>query len=145
MALIFSDPNSAGPFSSFQVKETKVKVFKLTSAHFTVTTATNTKVGVLPADAAIVRISYWNKTKLAGNSIDGATMSVGSASAGTQFVNAFDVFTTVATFAPISPVTGIMQAHALPNTTEIPIWVDGLSTTGTPTSGEIYLMVEYVR
>ena len=145
MALIFSDPNSAGPFSTFQVKEAKMKVFKLTYAHFTVTSATNTKVGVLPADASIVRISYWNKTKLAGNSIDGATLSVGSASAGTQFVNAFDVFTTVSTQAILSPVTGIMQPYAIPNTTEIPIWVDGLATTGTPTSGEIYLMVEYVR
>ena len=145
MSLIFSDPNSAGPFASFQVKDVVTKVFKLTNAHFTVTTSTKTKVGVLPANASILRFTYWNKTKLAGASISAAALSVGYTSGGTEFVSAFDVFTTVGTQAILSPVTGIMQPYAIPDTTEIPIWVDGLSTTGTPTSGEIYLMVEYVR
>ncbi len=145
MALIFTNPNSAGPFSTFQVKEIYTKVFKLTSANFTVTTSTKTKVGVLPADASIVRLSYWNKTKLAGGSISAAAMSVGTTSGGTEYVSAFDVFTTVGTQAILSPVTGILQPYAVPLGQEIPIWVDGLSTTGTPTSGEIYLIVEYVR
>lgn len=145
MALIFSDPNTSGPFSTFQNKEKQVKVFKLTSANFTVTTSTKTKVGVLPADASIVRLSYWNKTKLAGNSISAATMSVGNTSGGTEYVNAFDVFTTVGTQATLSPVTGIMQPYSVPLGGEIPIWVDGLATTGSPSSGEIYLIVEYVR
>lgn len=145
MALIFTNPNSAGPFSTFQDKDVHVKVFKLTSANFTVTTSTKTKVGVLPADSSILSFKYWNKTKLAGGSISAAAMSVGSTSGGTEFVSAFDVFTTVGTQAILSPVTGILQPYAVPLGQEIPIWVDGLSTTGTPTSGEIYLIVEYVR
>ena len=145
MALIFFYFISAGPFSTFQDKDLHVKVFKLTDAHFTVTTSTKTKVGALPADASITKLSYWNKTKLAGGSISAAALSVGTTSGGTEFVSAFDVFTTVGTQAILSPVTGIMQPYAVPLGQEIPIWVDGLSTTGTPTSGEIYLMVEYVR
>lgn len=145
MALIFTDPNSAGPFSTFQDKDLHVKVFKLTNAHFTVTTSTKTLVGMLPADASILRFTYWNKTKLAGGSISAAALSVGTTSGGTEFVSAFDVFTTVGTEATLSPVTAIMQPYAIPLGQEIPIWVAGLSTTGTPTSGEIYLMVEFVR
>lgn len=144
MSLIFTDPNSAGPFSTFQVKECLTKVFKLTFANFATGTV-NTKVGVLPADASIVRLSYWNQTKLAGNSISAATMGVGTTSGGTEFVSAFNVFTTVGTQAILSPVTGILQPYNVPLGQEIPIYVKGDSTTGTPTSGEIYLIVEYVR
>lgn len=144
MALIFSDPNTAGPFISFQIKDVVTKVFKLTSANFS-TSGVNTLVGVLPADASILRISYWNKTKLAGNSISAATLSLGATSGGTDYVNAFNVFTTVSTYGVLSPVTGILQPYGVPNTTDIQLWVNGTSTTGTPTSGEIYLIVEYVR
>lgn len=144
MALIFSDPNSAGPFGSFQVKQQHVKVAKLTSANFS-TGTTNALIMVLPADASITKVTYWNATKLAGNSISAATLSLGSASAGTQFVNAFNVFTTVGTMAALSPITGIMQAYSLPPGQDIQIWASGVATTGTPTSGEIYVMVEYVR
>ncbi len=145
MSLVFTDPNSAGPFSSFGVKQVVTKVFKLTNAHFTVTTSTKTKVGVLPPDASILSFSYWNKTKLAGAGITAAVLSVGTTSGGTEFISAYDVFTTVSTMAVISPVTGIMQPLSAPAGAEIPVWVDGLATTGTPTSGEIYLVVQYVR
>lgn len=145
MALIFTDPNAAGPFPTFQIKDEQLKVFKLTFANFTVTTATNTKVGVLPADASIISMSYWNKTKLAGGSISAAVMSVGATSAGTEYVNAFDVFTTVGTMSTLSPIAGIMQPYSIPLGNDLPIWVSGLATTGSPTSGEIYLVVRYVR
>ena len=144
MGFIYTDPGTAAPFITFQIKDVVTKAFKLTSAHFS-TGGTNTLVGVLPSDATILRISYWNKTKLAGNSISAATLSLGSASAGTQFVNAYNVFTTVSTYAALSPVTGIFQEHDNVNRTDIQLWVNGTSTTGTPTSGEIYLLVEYVR
>lgn len=144
MALIFTDPNSAGPFATFQVKDVVVKVVKLTFANFS-TSGVNTKVCVLPADASILKFTYWNKTKLAGNSISAATISVGSTSGGTEFINGFDVFTTVGTQAILSPVTGILQPYNIPATTEIPIYINGTSTTGTPTSGEIYVEIQYVR
>jgi hypothetical protein len=90
-------------------------------------------------------MSYWNKTKMAGNSISAATLSVGSATSGTQYVNAFDVFTTVGTKAGLSPIAGIMQPYNIPYTADLDIWVTGTATTGNPTSGEIYLEVQYVR
>ncbi len=139
------DPSPTGPTPLSNIKEVQVKVVKLTSANFTVTSATNTLVAVLPADATILGFTYWNKTKLAGASISAATMSIGTASAGTQFVSAFDVFTTVGTQARLSPVTGIMQNYAVPLSGDIQVWVSGLATTGTPTSGEIYVTIEYVR
>lgn len=139
------DPNPGGPSATSNDKDVHVKVVKLTSANFTVTTATNTLVAVLPADATILSFEYWNKTKLAGNSIDGASLSLGTASGGTQFVSAYDVFTTAGTQAILSPVTGIMQNYAIPYSTDIQIWAKGLSTTGSPTSGEIYVTITYVR
>ena len=139
------DPNPTGPTPLSNIKDVVTKVVKLTSANFTVTTATNTLVARLPADATILSMSYWNKTKLAGGSISAAAMSVGSTSGGTEFVSAFDVFTTVGTMAFLSPITGIMQNYSLPLGGDIPIWVKGLATTGSPTSGEIYLVIEYVR
>lgn len=139
------DPSPTGPTSNSNIKDVVTKVVKLTSANFTVTTATNTLVAVLPADATILGFKYWNKTKLAGGSISAAALSLGTASGGTEFVSAFDVFTTVGTQALLSPVTGIMQNYALPLGGDIQVWAKGLATTGTPTSGEIYVTIEYVR
>lgn len=144
MAIVFTDPNSAGPFTTFQVKDVVTKVFKLTYSNFA-TGNVDTLIGRLPAGASILSFEYWNKTKLAGNSISAATLSVGSTSGGTEFVSAFDVFTTVGTQDRLSPVTGILQPQAYPLGTDIPLYVRGTSTTGTPTSGEIYLTVLYVR
>jgi hypothetical protein len=128
-----------------QVKQVHTKVCKLTYANFTVTTATNALIATLPADATILGFTYWNKTKLAGASISAAALSLGSTSGGTEFVSAFDVFTTVGTQAILSPVLAIMQPYAVPQGSDIKIYAKGLSTTGTPTSGEIYITIEYVR
>lgn len=139
------DPSPIGPTPISNVKDVQTKVVKLTSANFTVTTSTKTLVAVLPADATILSFKYWNKTKLAGGSISAATLSLGTTSGGTEFVNAFDVFTTVGTQATLSPVTGIMQNYNVPLGTDIPVYATGLATTGSPTSGEIYVEIQYVR
>ena len=144
MALIFNDPNPAGPFPTFQVKDVVTKVFKLTYANFS-TSGVNTLIGSLPANASIVRLAYWNKTKLAGNSISAAALSLGTSSGGTDFCTVFDVFTASGTYANISPVTGILQPYNPPYSSDIQLWANGGTTTGTPTSGEIYIIVEYVR
>lgn len=145
MALIFTNPNTSGPFSTFQVKDVVTKVIKLTSANFS-TTGVNTLVAALPADASILKFSYWNKTKLAGNSISAATISIGATSAGTDYANGFNVFTNAGTYGDLSPVTGILQPYNPPYSTgDLLIWVNGTATTGNPTSGEIYLVIEYVR
>ena len=144
MALIFSDPNSAGPFSTFQVKEPAVKVFKLTFANFT-TTNTDALIGRLPADASIVRVTTWLKTAFAGNSVASPVLSLGSTSGGTEFSSAVAITNTVSTYAIHTPITGIMQAYAPPYSQEISLYARGGCSTGNPTSGELYVMVEYVR
>jgi hypothetical protein len=134
-----------GPNATSNIKDVVVKVVKLTSANFAVTTSVKTLVAVLPADATILGFKYWNKTKLAGGGITAAALSLGTTSAGTEFISAFDVFTTVGTQALLSPVTGIMQNYAIPLGADIQVWATGLATTGTPTSGEIYVEISYVR
>lgn len=143
MAFIYGDPNTAGPFSTFQIKQEEIIAVKLTFADFTTGPASR-KVAMLPADVSIVSMSYWNKTKLAGNSITTATLSVGTSSAGTQFVNAQDVFTTVGTRIALSPIAGILQPYAIPLGGEIAIYATG-TVDANPTSGEIYLIISFVR
>jgi hypothetical protein len=144
MALIFSDPNTSGPFSTFQVKERHTKVFKLTYANFT-TGNTDALIGRLPADASIVQVTTWLKTAFAGNSVASPVLSLGSASGGTQFSSAVALTNTVGTYALHSPVTGIMQEYAIPLGGEINLYARGGCSTGNPTSGELMVMVDYVR
>jgi len=144
MAFIYGDPNTAGPFTSYQIKDVDVKAFKLTNANFA-TGNVDTLVGLLPADASIIGMRLWVKTQLAGNGITAATISVGTASGGTQFVNAVSAFGTAGAYSVITPISNIFQAQQLPLGADIPLWIRGGATTGTPTSGEMYLLVEYVR
>jgi hypothetical protein len=146
MALIFTDPNPAGPFADFQDKDVHTKVFKLTNANFS-TAGVNTLVGAIAADASITSMTLWVKTQLAGGSVSAATISVGTASGGTQFVNAnAAAFGTAGTKGGLTPITNIYQPYNIPYTTgDIQIWVNGTSTTGNPTSGEMYLELSYVR
>lgn len=139
-----SDPTPGGPNANSNDKDVHVKVVKLTSANFT-TTNVDTLVAVLPADSTILGFRLWVKTQLAGGSISAATVSVGSASGGTQYVNAVTAFATAGTYTVVTPVSGIAQNYAVPLGGDLAIWVRGTATTGNPTSGEIYLMVEYVR
>lgn len=141
-----SDPAAGtGPSTTSNIKDIVVKAVKLTSANFS-TGGVNTMVARLPADATIIALKLWVKTQLAGNSISAATLSIGSASAGTQFVNASALaFGTASTYSTMPVVSGIFQNYNIPYGTDIDIWVNGTSTTGTPTSGEMYLAIEYVR
>ena len=141
-----SDPAAGtGPNATSNIKDLSVKVVKLTSANFS-TTPINTMVAVLPADATILSMRLWVKTQLAGGSISAATLSVGSSSAGTQFINASALAFGVATTYSVMPaIAGIVQNYNIPYGTDIQLWVNGAATTGIPTSGEMYLIVEYVR
>ena len=141
-----SDPAAGtGPSTTSNIKDIVVKAIKLTSANFT-TGGTNTMVARLPADASIISLKFWVKTQLAGGSISAATVSIGSASAGTQFVNASALaFGTAGTYTTMPAVTGIFQNYNIPYGNDIDIWVNGTATTGNPTSGEMYLAIEYVR
>jgi hypothetical protein len=145
MALIFTDPNTAGPFASFQVKDVTTKVIKLTQANFA-TSAVNSYVAAFPADSSILRVSLWVKTQLAGGGITAATIALGTTSGGTDLMAAnAAAFGAAGVYSVLSPVTNILQPYNPPMTTDVKLYVSGLATTGTPTSGEMYLIVEYVR
>ena len=144
MALIFSDPNSAGPFSTFQDKDVHTKVFKLTFANFT-TGNTDALIGRLPADASILQVATWQKTAFAGNSVASPVLSLGSTSGGTEFSSAVALTNTTGTYALHTPITGILQAYAIPLGGEISLYARGGCSTGSPTSGEVYVIVEFVR
>lgn len=139
------DPNPGGPSATSNDKDVHCKVVKLTSANFT-TTNTDTLVAVLPADATILSFRLWVKTQLAGGSISAATLTLGTASAGAQLMAANAAAfgaAGVATF--LTPVVGIFQNYAIPFGSDISVWARGIATTGNPTSGEMYLTIEYVR
>lgn len=139
-----SDPTPGGPNALSNDKDIHVKIVKLTSANFT-TTNVDTLVAVLPADATITGFRLWVKTQLAGGGITAATYSVGSASGGAQYVSALTALGTAGTYTVATPVSGIAQNYSVPLGGDLQIWVRGTATTGNPTSGELYLMVEYVR
>lgn len=133
-----------GPTATSNIKDVVTKVVKLTSANFG-TVAVNNKVAVLPADSSIIKMTLWVNNQLSGGGITAASFSVGSVSAGTQFINGLTAFATAGTYAVLTPITGIMQPYNVPFGADIQIWVSGTATTGNPTSGDMYLAVEYVR
>lgn len=139
------DPNPGGPSATSNDKVNKVKTVKLTSANFT-TTNTDTLVAVLPADASILSFRLWVKTQLAGGSVSAAVLSLGTASGGAQFVSASALaFGAANTYSVMPAVLGIVQNYAVPLSGDINIYARGTATTGNPTSGEMYLIIEYVR
>ena len=138
------DPNPGGPNANSNDKDPHVKVFKLTSANFT-TTGVNTLLGVFPADSTFISVDYYTKTALSGNGVTSPTLSLGSASAGTQFTTTTALTNTSGTHARISGVSGFMQNYAVPLGGDIDLWAAGACSTGNPTAGEIYVYVTYVR
>lgn len=138
------DPNPGGPSALSNSKNVLVKVIKLSSANFT-TGGTNTLVAVLPADSTITKMRTHVKTQLAGGGITAATVALGTASGGAQLSAAITAFGAAGANADITPAVGIMQVYNPPYSSDINIWAAGVATTGNPTSGEVFLVIEYVR
>lgn len=140
------DPNPSGPSAISNIKDVCVKVVKLTSANYTVTTSTKTLVAVLPADATILDFKLWVKTQLAGGSVSAATLALGTTSGGAELMVAnAAAYGAAGVNSVLTPVVGIMQNYNVPLGADIPVYATGLATTGTPTSGEQYLSIYYVR
>ena len=138
-----SDPNPNGPSAISNIKDVVVKVVKLTSANFA-TGSVNTNVAVLPSDASILNMVLQIETALTGNSISAASIDVGSASGGAQYVSAASAFGAAGVNTLLNKLGGV-DHYILPNGGDKQIWVKGTSTTGTPTAGEMYLIIYYVR
>jgi hypothetical protein len=142
MAIQFPDRN---PTATSNDKDVHTKVVQLTFADFTTGGAASVKA-VLPADSTILNISYWKKTAFSGGGVTATTLSVGIPGTPTNFVNALDVNTPVAgTLAFVTPVTNIMQNYQVPNGLDIQLLFTGTATTGSPTAGELYVMIQFAR
>jgi hypothetical protein len=143
MAIDFS--YQSNPTATNGDKNVHTKVVKLAATDF-VTGGVASVKAVLPADSTILSMSYWKKTALSGGGITAATLSIGVSGAATQFVNAYDVHTPAAgAYAVVTPITNIIQNYALPLGADISLLFTGTATTGNPTAGEIYIVIEYVR
>lgn len=138
-----SDPNPNGPSATSNIKDVVTKVVKLSSANFG-TTAVNTLVAVLPADASILNMVLQVESQLSGNSISAASIDIGSASGGAQYVSAADAFGAAGTNTLLQKLGGV-DHYSLPLGADKGIWVKGTATTGIPTAGESYLIIYYVR
>lgn len=143
MALVFTDPNSAGPMPSFGMKDVQVKVIRLQAANFS-TAGVNTLMAKFPADTSFLGFEYWVATAL-DNGATSPQLSLGSASAGTQFASLAAVTNTVGTNAKLSPVTGIQQAQNIPYSTDIEFWVRGVCATANPTNADVRLAIYFTR
>ena len=145
MAIIYNDPNTSGPFSTFQVKDVVVKVIKLTFADFTTGGTTSVKAA-LPADASITELSYWKKTAFSGNGVSAVTLSIGTPSSATYFTSAIDIHSSAqGTQGQLNPVNNILQEYQIPLGGETQVQFTGNATTGNPTAGEVYIKIVYVR
>lgn len=139
-----SDPNPGGPSATSNVKDVQCKVVRLTSANFG-TSAVNTLVAVLPADATILNMQLLVKTQLAGGGITAATVNLGTSSGGTQFASAVNAFGTAGANADVATLANVMQLYQVPLGADIQIYAGGTATTGAPTSGELFLTIYFVR
>jgi hypothetical protein len=144
MALISTDPNSAGPFQTFQIKDMQVRVHKLSASAFT-TAGVNTLLGSYPPDTAFLSFDVWVGTALSGNGVTSPTVSLGNVAAGTQFASAVAVTNTTGFNAKLTPVTAIMQEQDPTNRTDINLYLRGACSTGNPTAGNVYIVVYFVR
>jgi hypothetical protein len=141
MAFNFADTrvNTTSPVR----KVPEVVAVKLGASDFT-TGGTASVKAVLPKDASIIGFRLWNKTVLSGNSISAATLSIGVTGTATKYVNAVSAFGSTNAYSVIAAASNIFQTEGA-ETGDISLLFTGTATTGNPTAGELYVLVEYVR
>jgi len=144
MAFILTDPNSAGPFTTFQIKDIVCKAIKLDYTKFS-TSNVDTYAAALPADATVLEIKTWVRTALSGGGVTAPTVTFGTTSGGSDLAAAFSVTNTAGTLQSVSPAVGIMQQYNPPFTQDIKVYIRGSCSTGNPTAGEVDVLIYYVR
>lgn len=144
MSFNFGAPLPVGPtVNSPPSRDLRVSVAKLTAADFSTGGTSSVKLA-LPADASIVSLRLWVKTALSGNGITAASLSVGTPATPTNFVNAQSAFGAANSYT-LLPAANIMQDYNIPWTGDIQLYFTGTATTGNPTAGELYVVVEWIR
>lgn len=144
MSFNFQRGYPTGPSTTSPATKTpQIQAVKLTFADFT-TGGTAAVKAVLPKDASITGFRIWVKTQLAGGSISAATLSIGVTGTATKFVNAVSAFGAAGANSEVATITNIFQ-DANVETGDIALLFTGTATTGNPTSGELYVLISYVR
>lgn len=152
MAFIFDQLPSAiypAPTGEPKPKDVVCKAVKLTSANFT-TGGVATAVAYIPADASLIRVSTYIKTTFSGNGVTALSYTLGVTGTAAKFVASTSMGITAGAAAPVSGIlaatTGAFQTYdpTVP-TGDTQLLFTGTATTGNPTAGEAYLLVEYVR
>jgi hypothetical protein len=133
--------------SNAVVKQVHSQAVKLTFADFTTGGQAAVKMA-LPADSSIVCIQFWTKTTFAGNGVSGVSLQIGITGTVAKYLAA----SSIALSGPsvISLPAGLANnlfAEFDPTAPggDIPLLFTGTAATGNPTSGEAYVLVEYVR
>jgi hypothetical protein len=130
-------------------KEIQVKAVKLSATDF-VTGGTASVKAFLPADASIVGIRQWTKTTFAGNGVTVVSLQIGITGTVAKYLAASTLALTgpsvVAFPTGALGATGAFQEFdpSAPGG-DVPLLFTGTATTGNPTSGEAYILIEYVR
>ena len=129
-------------------KDLQVKAVKLTSADFT-TGGTASVKAYLPADASLVGIRYWTKTTFSGNGVTVVSLQIGVTGTVNKYLSATTLSLTggvAGTATAITASTGAYQEYdPTAPAGDIPLLFTGTATTGNPTAGEAYVLIEYVR
>jgi hypothetical protein len=125
-------------------KQVVVQAVKLTFADFT-TGGTASVKAILPDNASIVRMSLSIKTALTGNGISAAVLSVGISGTVGKFVNGSSAAFGAAGAYTVLPLFNAFQDYDPTSNSDISLLFTGTATTGNPTAGEMYVLIEYVR
>jgi hypothetical protein len=141
MSFNFAD-NRLTPLSP-PSKNLVAKAVKLTFADFT-TGGTASVKAMLPKEASIVGFRTWTKTTFAGNGVTVVSLQIGVSGTVAKYLGASTLSLTAnAATYPTALGAGVYQ-DAGAEATDIQLLFTGTATTGNPTSGEAYVLIEYV-
>jgi hypothetical protein len=150
MSFIFDQLPTAiypAPTGEPKAKDVLCKAVKLTFADFTTGGAASLKA-YMPADASIVKVTLWTKTTFAGNGVSALSLQIGVTGTAAKYLAASTVqLTGPSTITLPSGVANNLFGVFDPTAPggDVPLLFTGTATTGNPTSGEAYVLIEYVR
>jgi hypothetical protein len=150
MSFNFSTVWANGPTPTAPTsKDVQVKAVKLTSSDFT-TGGTASVKAYLPADASIIGFRTWTKTTFAGNGVTVVSLQIGITGTVAKYLAASTIALTgpsVMAFptGAIAATGAFQEWDAAAPGGDVPLLFTGTATTGNPTSGEAYVLIEYVR
>lgn len=129
-------------------KQLTVIAVKLTFADFTTGGTASVKAS-LPADASLVGVRYWTKTTFSGNGVTVASLQIGITGTVAKYVAATTLSLTAGVAGAVTAITAPTGAFQEYDPTapggDVPLLFTGTATTGNPTAGEAYILLEFVR